>query len=146
MTDAETDLIRGAGEKVSITDGAATNQKKTDQGALKQSNTINDSRLSSRGGLGGAASGSSSRAKIAERLAKANTIPKANKIEVGGVAFNRAGETSEEHKKITVVKHLPKSDEEILDKLIAKHTAHAVPMRKAQRDARTELQVLKKAW
>lgn len=58
-------------------------------------------------------------------------MPKASKVEVGGMALNRGGETSEERKKITVVKHLPKTDEEILDKLITKHTAQAVPMRKA---------------
>ena len=64
-------------------------------------------------------------------------MPKASKVEVGVTALR--GETSEERKKITVVKHMPKTDEEILDKLITKHTSQAVPMRKAQRDARTEL-------
>ena len=46
---------------------------------------------------------------------------------------------SDEKKRIHVVKHLPRSDEELLDNLIAKHVEQKVPVKKAQKDARTEL-------
>ena len=46
----------------------------------------------------------------------------------------------EERKKIHVVKHLPKADEEILDELIKKHSEqNTSSMRRAKKDAATEL-------
>ena len=61
----------------------------------------------------------------------------AAKLPKAGTIQNR--DPSEERKRIQVVKHKPKADEEILDELITKHTAKAVPIRKAEKDAKTEL-------
>ena len=89
--------------------------------ALLKQGTINaDSRQSSQE--------TGSRARMAERLAA--KLPKASTIQMG------AQELSEERKKIHVVKHLPKSDEELLDNLVQKRVKDSVPMRKAQKDAR----------
>lgn len=46
---------------------------------------------------------------------------------------------SAERRKLHMVKHAPKSDEEILDELIKKHSEVTVSNRKVQRDAKAEL-------
>ena len=68
----------------------------------------------------------------------------ASKLPKAGTIQNR--DPSEERKKIVQVKHKPKADEEILDELITKHTAKAVTVRKAEKDAKSELALIKKGW
>ena len=64
-----------------------------------------------------------SRAKLAQRMS--NKLPKADTIKM------KERELSEERKKIHVVKHLPRTDEEILDAFLVETTAEHKSMRKA---------------
>ena len=73
-----------------------------------------------------------SRAKLAQRMS--NKLPKADTIKM------KERELSEERKKIHVVKHLPRTDEEILDAFLVETTAEHKSMRKAQKDAKSRLE------
>lgn len=144
QAETETDIIRGGGERVSITENNTVNQVKGDHDQIADSfsmqampkssqvkpNTINpDSRQSS--------IGSNSRARIAERIR--TRLPPAGTIQIGHQILSE----DEIKKKIHVVKHHPKSDEEMLDELITKLTERSIPFRKAQKDAKSELELIK---
>ena len=72
-----------------------------------------------------------SRARLAQKMS--NKLPKADTIKM------KERELSEERKRIHVVKHLPKTDEEMLDVLLVETTAEHKSMRKAQKDAKARL-------
>jgi len=124
-TDGETDLIRGGGDKVSIAENLTGSLGKGgDQSSLKQGTINDDSRKSS-----------DSRARIAEKLK--SKLPKAGTIQIGGPLAELTEWQIKQ--KIHVVKHFPKSDEEILDELIVKHTEQNTSIARAKKDAKTEL-------
>ena len=101
--DSMTDLIAGGGEKVSID-------------VKDKSLTINSNTVSVEGGQ-------NSRAKMAEKIAA--KLPKAETL----ISLER--QLSAERRKIHAVKHAPKTDEELLDKLISKHTEANTSLRRA---------------
>ena len=100
-----TDLIAGGGEKVSLD--------------AKRLSIDKSPAISNSVSLGG----KNSREKIAEKLAA--KLPKAETL------LHLERQLSAERKKIHVVKHAPKTDEELLDKLILKHTEQNTTLRRA---------------
>jgi len=103
------DLIVGGGEKVSIIDEKKSSTLNSKPGTI----TVNES----------SRVGSTSRMKMAERLA--DKLPKADTV------LELERQMSAERKKIHVVKYAPKTDEEVLDVLISKHSELNTSMRRA---------------